>query len=322
MTEPDKLSIRYDRQKRLWGETGQKALSTANICVLGATAAACEALKNIVLAGIGNFIIVDDGLITAVDAGSNFFTPYSELGKGRAEVCANTIGELNPYVKGRFVKQSPEEFIATAFDATEPPITVVISGGLPQSTLVPLSKKLAAKDIPLIHLKCVGMLGYIRIQLGQRTIIETFPDWPKVDLRLDRQFPALTEILNGFENPYEIEERETFNTVPWPILVNHAIKLWREENKKDASVFPTFAERRAIKAAILKHANDKSTNYFEAGDNIMNNSVTPQLTGDLQELFKHPSIEVPQTEFWALLRAVRDFYQENGVLPHSGKFPD
>lgn len=55
---------KYDRQVRLWGANGQKALATAHILVLGTSSAVSETLKNLVLPGIGKFTIVDNAIVT------------------------------------------------------------------------------------------------------------------------------------------------------------------------------------------------------------------------------------------------------------------
>ena len=56
-------SKRYDRQLRVWGPQGQEALGRTNVAVLGSGPAASEALKNLVLGGIGSFVVVDDAMV-------------------------------------------------------------------------------------------------------------------------------------------------------------------------------------------------------------------------------------------------------------------
>jgi amyloid beta precursor protein binding protein 1 len=65
MSKDDK----YDRQVRLWGGHGQKCLSDAKVLVLGTSAAATETLKNLVLPGIGEILIVDDHITCERDLG-------------------------------------------------------------------------------------------------------------------------------------------------------------------------------------------------------------------------------------------------------------
>lgn len=43
---------KYDRQLRLWGDHGQKALENSKICLVNVTAIGTEILKNIILPGM------------------------------------------------------------------------------------------------------------------------------------------------------------------------------------------------------------------------------------------------------------------------------
>jgi len=69
---------RYDRQLRLWGDHGQTSLERANICLVNASAIGTEILKSLVLPGLGNFTILDAGLITGEDVGCNFFSDWRQ----------------------------------------------------------------------------------------------------------------------------------------------------------------------------------------------------------------------------------------------------
>jgi amyloid beta precursor protein binding protein 1 len=66
-------STKYDRQLRIWGEHGQSALERAHICVLNCGPTGSEALKNLVLGGIGSFTVVDASKVCASDLGNNYF---------------------------------------------------------------------------------------------------------------------------------------------------------------------------------------------------------------------------------------------------------
>ena len=57
-------SKRYDRQLRVWGPHGQEALGQSTVAVLGSGPAAAEALKNLVLGGIGSFVVIDDAVVS------------------------------------------------------------------------------------------------------------------------------------------------------------------------------------------------------------------------------------------------------------------
>ena len=79
-------SDKYDRQLRLWGANGQKALMEANILLIGASSVGTETLKNLVLPGVGAFTVIDDFTVDHHDLGCNFFVDEQSLGRPRAEV--------------------------------------------------------------------------------------------------------------------------------------------------------------------------------------------------------------------------------------------
>lgn len=54
------MANKYDRQLRLWGAQGQRALSESSVVLIRATAVGTETLKNLVLPGVGRFHILDD----------------------------------------------------------------------------------------------------------------------------------------------------------------------------------------------------------------------------------------------------------------------
>ena len=89
---------KYDRQLRLWGPHGQRALSQARTCVLGAGPTATETLKNIVLPGCGPICVVDGQRVGGRDVANNFFCRDEDLGAARAKVVLERLTEMNPDV--------------------------------------------------------------------------------------------------------------------------------------------------------------------------------------------------------------------------------
>lgn len=74
-------SKRYDRQLRVWGPQGQEALGRTNVAVLGSGPAASEALKNLVLGGIGSFVVVDDAIVRRRERDGGMKEGEKERGK-------------------------------------------------------------------------------------------------------------------------------------------------------------------------------------------------------------------------------------------------
>jgi len=123
---------KYDRQLRLWGASGQRALGSTMVVLVGSSACGTETLKNLVLPGVGSFLVVDDGEVSSNTTAreviqkcpeldpsfmqfeaqsSNFFLPApSKVASGgddnnqktlsKAAIACALLSELNPDVLG------------------------------------------------------------------------------------------------------------------------------------------------------------------------------------------------------------------------------
>ena len=89
---------KYDRQIRLWGE-GQILFSSSHILYLNSDFTAAEILKNLILSGISEVIVLNNTLISNKDLELNFFVGNEDLNKPRSEVILKNLKELNPDVK-------------------------------------------------------------------------------------------------------------------------------------------------------------------------------------------------------------------------------
>ena len=122
---------KYDRQLRLWGAQGQRALGETKVVAVGTSAAGTETLKNLILPGIGAFCVMafvshdakeDESMakegsstrlssspssvtaaIPSQDAASNFFLPQEAKGfTSKAQAASEYLKELNPDVSGSY----------------------------------------------------------------------------------------------------------------------------------------------------------------------------------------------------------------------------
>ena len=64
---------KYDRQIRIWGKKGQKRLSQAKVALIGCSGEGIEAMKNLILPGVGQIDIWDNELIIVNDLAASFF---------------------------------------------------------------------------------------------------------------------------------------------------------------------------------------------------------------------------------------------------------
>ncbi|KAF8758685.1 ThiF family [Rhizoctonia solani] len=88
----------YDRQIRLWGLDAQQRMRNATVLIIRLKGVATEAIKNIVLAGIGKLIIVDEEVVMETDLGCGFFFSEDSVGQRRVEAAKPRIQSLNPLV--------------------------------------------------------------------------------------------------------------------------------------------------------------------------------------------------------------------------------
>lgn len=111
MSEPTKT--KYDRQLRIWGEVGQAALENASICLLNCGPTGSEALKNLVLGGIGSVTVVDGSKVEIGDLGNNFMVDKKSVGESKAKTVCAFLQELNDAVRANFVQENPDSLILT-----------------------------------------------------------------------------------------------------------------------------------------------------------------------------------------------------------------
>jgi len=97
-TLTEEEASRYDRQMRLWGTEAQQRMRNATILVVNLRATATEAIKNMVLAGIGKLLILDSEPVAEEDLGAGFFFRDEDVGRKRLDAAKSRIESLNPLV--------------------------------------------------------------------------------------------------------------------------------------------------------------------------------------------------------------------------------
>lgn len=159
---PDQKQIQYDRQLRLWGDHGQRALENARVCLIGANALGTEILKSLVLPGLGSFTIIDHHRVSSADCGSNFFVHPSMIDQSRAQVSCELLKKLNPDVCGDFIDEPSIDNLLEQNTMDFGQYNVVILAYSNPKTCSRLASILWPQKIPLI---CVRTFGYSIILL-------------------------------------------------------------------------------------------------------------------------------------------------------------
>lgn len=329
MALPTEKAARYDRQLRLWGDHGQTALESAHVCLINASATGTETLKNLVLAGVGSFTIVDSKQVSATDLGSNFFVLPSAVESSRGRCACTLLQELNPDVRGSAIEDSVDAILANSPDLFAT-YSTVIATELPDATLQLLAKVLRSLSVPLIVVVSYGLIGYMRLALPDHEIVESHPDNYHEDLRLDCPFPGLVEYMDAI-NLDAVDNNKHAN-IPFLAILYKYLAKWKQSHKamlpKNHHEKKEFKE--LIRSGIRKNENGAPLDEenFEEAMNSVNSTVIPtKIPPEVQSLLDDPAclhLTPESSNFWVLVRALKEFVinDSQGKLPLRGSIPD
>ncbi|KAG9029406.1 hypothetical protein FRB95_005361 [Tulasnella sp. JGI-2019a] len=320
---PDGKTRRYDRQLRLWAASGQNALESAHILVLGASPTSTAILKNLVLPGIGAFTILDDGVVAGRDLGANFFFETSSLGKNKAEEAVRLLCELNDSVAGHADSRSLGHILSdepTYFDQ----YSLVIAHNIPQPLLGQVSKSLWERETaaPLYIVRTSGFLADFGIQFREHTIItshsETTPS-----LRIDKPFSAL--LAHAFSLNFEGMDPTEHAHIPYVVILVRCLQEWKNDHAGNPP--KTYAEKKAFKERIMKmKKKDDEENFDEAYMLAYKAWSVTSVPSDIDALVNDPqtkNLTAKSDPFWHLVHALGLYVaQPPHVLPLSATLPD
>lgn len=316
--------VKYDRQLRLWDDHGQFALESAHVCLINATATGTEILRSLVLPGVGAFTILDGAKVTGEDAGNNFFLNKDSIGKSRAKEATENLLELNPDVRGEYIEETVE-YILQAEPNFFQRFTVVIVTVIEEKSLLLLSDKLWDLGIPLVICIAYGMIGFLRLQYPDRTIIETRPENEFHDLRLDRPFQSLKHFFDSVDLK-QLNDQEHAH-IPYVVILFKCLDIWKASNNGE---MPKNAkEKKLFKAEIVKgmRKKDEEENFLEACKAVNTALTKTNLPSEIRDILSNPLCENLTSEtksFWILVKALKEFVGKEGEgnLPVRGVIPD
>ncbi|KHN86272.1 Nedd8-activating enzyme E1 regulatory subunit [Toxocara canis] len=320
-------TTRYDRQLRLWGDEGQASIERASVCMLGSSALATEILKSLVLAGIKSVHIVDSALVTNPDVGNNFFVEQYEVGQPRAKVSLRWLKELNSSVRGEYDLRSVEQLVEDDLEFLHK-FTAVIGANLHEKDALLISDFLFERNIPFVHARVFGFVGYVRICVKEHTIIDTHTENLPPDVRLDRPFQELREMVDAID--LDSMTYEEHSHTPYLLLYLKALELWRKE-LNDESCFPDDYKKRkhfeTVFMSLRRPQPDTDSldeeNFVEGRTALARSMRITTVPSDVRELLEHRKAKEPDgTRFWLLIAALRRFLIAEGVMPLTGELPD
>jgi len=320
----DKKNEKYDRQLRLWGPEGQQRIELSHICVLNGGAVGAETLKNLVLPGIGEFTIIDGNKVSQRDLGNNFFIEIDSIGKNRAEEVTRLLFELNDMVRNKnAIVQDPETLIDSNPDFVKD-YTVIVATELSPSAIVKLSAAVSKHNKILVVVRIYGLIGYIRVQAGEHTIVQTKPSFAITeDLRINVPFVEFEQFANSVV--YSELDDMHFAHIPYPIILLKELQTWKEHHEGKLPTTDQDKDSFKIQIKNQKRKPHDNENFDEAVSKAHYAWLPYKITDELHKILNDPkatSLTPGSSPFWLMASAVRTFVHNEGKLPLMGTIPD
>ena len=318
---------KYDRQLRLWGSHGQKALMDAHLLLITADGSGTETLKNLVLPGVGRFTIMDHNDVAPSDCTSSFFLTENFLGKNRAETACALLKELNPDVSGYYDTRNIAEILDVDGGTFFSQFTLVIASNLNESLLVQVSKLCSRLCLPLVAVRAYGLIGYCRVQTsGVHEIIESKPMTDLPDLRILHPFDDLLSYCNSIDvHAYSDHEHAH---MPYIIILVRAIAKWRDSHGGDVPSSDLREEFKQTVLALSRYPDlinsgklQEELNFTESSREIFQALRTRNLP-EAVETYGAIDFSAPLTLFKVLVAALQVFMARSGHPPLAGMVPD
>jgi len=326
---------KYDRQLRLWGEKGQEAIDKSHICLVGSSLqhlGSCgvlgtEVMRPLALAGCNRMTVVEPNQpVTERDTVNNFFLPPLTIGSMRGEAAMVGLIEMNDDLKAEYVDGKVEDILSGNVgggpDKFFDKFSIVVTVNLEEKSLVALSKVLWAKELPMVVVKTVGLLGYIRLQFNEVFVTDPHTRDPIPSLQLTHPFPALSKhvlaTIHATQTPSE------YSKLPYPIVLSDMIGKWCQQHQE----YPkTFQEKLKFKDLVKqemreKYPNDFPENVEQALRAVNTLSGDEVLPSNLKALFEQVDSAPSSAPFFRVVSAMKRFYTQHGRLPVPGTMPD
>ena len=143
---------RYDRQNRTYGKEATTTLSNSTVVVIGLSGGlATESCKNLLLSGVQNLILVENGHVETRDLTTGFYYQESDIGSERHVILAKKLSELNPYCNITFSK----------FDEIDINNKVIILHNSTREKAVELNKNCRINNSKFVWVQSYGVSGVV-----------------------------------------------------------------------------------------------------------------------------------------------------------------
>lgn len=321
--QPSQKHKKYDRQLRLWASNGQDRLEGARVCLLGCSTVGTEALKNIILPGIGHVTLIDCKMVEPKHLSSNFFLREADLSLRRCRASMPLLLELNPSVEVEFIEEDPKVVCSSRGVNFWKQYDLIVVGKHDPDVIECLKNTVYPLNIPVAVLDSVGFYGMVEICVKEHTVVESHPN-SLVDLRLDCPWKGLSDYAASFDlasmSPEELDH------VPYVVLLLIYLENWKTTHNGNMPL--NFQERKEFKQLLLNSMQGPDNeNYQEAVAAVWRLSQSSSVSEETWCILNDPqadNINPDTSVFWILVNVLKQYVTNDPEknLPLSGVLPD
>ncbi|CAO1625424.1 unnamed protein product [Parajaminaea phylloscopi] len=235
----------YDRQLRLWGAVAQSRIRQCRAVISPFQGGvAIETAKNLILAGVNELILVDDGLVEEGSLAAGFVWREEDIGRKRIEAALPRLSSLNPHVKITPILEPPSlQSLVQTLDSTtdSTPIAALI-----YTNSNPFSPTSINTSIGLAQLNEECRLRRVKFHLAQAQGLDGFIFQ---DLGTDHQFLVEKKKTTRDEKNATVEttwtelQQQDFVTFGEAVSPTAGVQPWKGKS--------VAATRRALKGSEL-----------------------------------------------------------------------
>lgn len=157
----------YDRQNRTIGIDGTKKLVSSKVIIIGLKEGlATESSSKLILSGVSNLVLINDGPIELSDLSTGFYYKESDIGIDRSEILMKKLLELNPYAN-----INCQNF--ESVDLSDENSIIILHGGNKEEAIM-VNNLCRKNNIKFVWVTCRGISGFVFVDaLNNHVVIDS-----------------------------------------------------------------------------------------------------------------------------------------------------
>ncbi len=152
----------YARQQLIDG-WDQNIIDNGIIMIIGVGALGCEIAKDFALMGIGKLILVDLDTIETSNLSRQMLFRSGDEGRGKAEVAAERLLEMNPYLKVDYYFEKLQKLPMSVYEESD----VIVAALDNFNARLDLNKICLRMKKPMVEAGTVGFEGHVQIVIPE-----------------------------------------------------------------------------------------------------------------------------------------------------------